>query len=240
MKIVIPMAGRGSRLAGWQNNIPKPLIQIAGRPMIEWALESFKGLPAAEVIFILLAEHENQFGIKQKLRQKFNKLSRFIMLNEVTQGQLCTVLAAREWIDPDEDLLIASADTLVVSDLANDISSRSKDCRGLISIATLPGDNWSFARTDNDGNVIAVAEKLRISDNASTGLYYFSSGQEFLEVGDEIIARQEKTRGEYYVIPVYQKYIERGWKVGISKADEVWDMGNPDAIAKFENHLKES
>ncbi len=47
----------------------------------------------------------------------------------------------------------------------------------------------------------------------------------------------EKTRGEYFVISVYQKYIQRGWRVGICPATEMWDMGTPEALAQFESHL---
>lgn len=232
------MAGRGSRLADWQENVPKPLILIAGKPMIEWALESLKGIPATEVVFVLLAEHEKLFGIKQKIKRIIDLPIKFNIINEVTEGQLCTVLTARHFIIPEEDILIASIDTLVISDLANHLRTLSDESHGLISVANMPGDKWSFARTNADGNVIEVAEKKRISDNASTGIYYFRSGREFLEMADKIIAKREKTRGEYYVIPVYQKYIERGWKVGVSKASEVWDMGNPDAIIEFEKHFK--
>jgi len=155
----------------------------------------------------------------------------------VTEGQLCTVLAARDWITKDEDLLIASADTYVISPLANNIAQRAADCRGIISVARLPGERWSFARVDEQGHVVEVAEKIRISDYASTGLYYFSNGCEFVKFADEIIAKQEKTRGEYYVIPVYQKYIDKGCNIGISIAQEMWDMGMPEAAAQFEKSL---
>jgi UDP-N-acetylglucosamine diphosphorylase / glucose-1-phosphate thymidylyltransferase / UDP-N-acetylgalactosamine diphosphorylase / glucosamine-1-phosphate N-acetyltransferase / galactosamine-1-phosphate N-acetyltransferase len=89
------------------------------------------------------------------------------------------------------------------------------------------------------GRVLEVAEKVRISDHASTGLYYFASGRELLTVADEMIAKQEMTNGEYYVIPVYQKYIQRGWRVQIAIASEMHDMGTPEALAAFEVYLQE-
>jgi dTDP-glucose pyrophosphorylase len=101
----------------------------------------------------------------------------------------------------------------------------------------MSGDNWSFARTDKTGRVVEVAEKLRISDYASTGLYYFSSGREFVSVAAEVISNGEKTKGEYYVIPVYQKYIQRGLDVRTSAASELWDMGTAEGLAAFERHL---
>lgn len=237
MKIVIPMAGRGSRFANSGMNLPKPLIPVAGKPMVAWALESLQGLAYSQIIFVALAEHEAQYGVSALLRSFAGPSAQVILIDGVTAGQLCTVLAARALIDSDEDVLIASSDTYVVSNLVQDIAKRATDCRGMISVVNLPGEHWSFARTDSAGQVVEVAEKTRISDHASTGLYYFASGSEFVQVADEMIRNQEKTRGEYYVIPVYQKYIQRGWQVGISLATQVWDMGTPVALAAFGQHL---
>lgn len=237
MKIVVPMAGRGSRFQGSGSVLPKPLIPVAGRPMVAWAIESLKGLAYSDFIFIALVEHETAFSVCARLRSFAGPSSRVVLIDAVTEGQLCTVLAAREWIDADEDVLIASSDTLVISELGQDIARRAVNCRGLISVANVPGEHWSFARTDETGRVVEVAEKVRISDHASTGLYYFSSGHEFVTVADEMIRNRDKTRGEYYVIPVYQKYIQRGWRVETSFASQVWDMGTPSALAAFEHHL---
>lgn len=237
MKIVIPMAGRGSRFADQGVNISKPLIPVHGRPMVAWALDSLYALAYSQIIFIVLQEHETAFGVTNLLSGLVGTTVQVIIIPSVTEGQLCTVLAAKELIDTDEDILIASADTYIRSSLHQDIMRRKPDCRGIISVANLPGERWSFARTDGDGRVVEVAEKVRISDHASTGLYYFSSGREFVSVADEMIAHQEKTCGEYYVIPVYQKYIKRGLRVEISLASEMWDMGTPEALDVFEKRF---
>lgn len=237
MKIVVPMAGRGSRFSAQGVHLPKPLVPIKGRPMLAWALQSLKHVSYTEIIFVALAEHEAQYGISAQLRSLVDAPVRILLLEGVTEGQLCTVIAARSMINTDEDLLIASSDTYVVSSLARDIQGRAADCHGIISVANVPGDRWSFARTDSTGRVIEVAEKTRISEHASTGLYYFSRGHEFLEVAQEMIRSGATTRGEYYVIPVYQKYIDRGWRVDISQASQMWDMGTPEAAEKFEHQI---
>ena len=86
--------------------------------------------------------------------------------------------------------------------------------------------------------MVEVAEKVRVSDNASTGLYYFSRASEFLEIADAIVQNREKTKGEYYVMPVYGKYVERGWRVRLSLAKTMWDMGTPQALEAFEGYLQ--
>ncbi len=236
MNIIVPMAGRGARFAKSGVDVPKPLISVNGRPMFEWALESLGDLwSEARIVIVVLKEHESRYGISSLLRSVIGSSAQIVVLDDVTEGQLCTVLAATDHIDRDKDLLVASCDTYVVSDLAKDIHERPDDCHGIISVADMPGDRWSFARTDETGRVVEVAEKERISNHASTGLYYFSNAQEFINVAEEIVRNREKTRGEYYVIPVYQKYIERGWRVDISVAERMWDMGNPEALEEFVN-----
>jgi UDP-N-acetylglucosamine diphosphorylase / glucose-1-phosphate thymidylyltransferase / UDP-N-acetylgalactosamine diphosphorylase / glucosamine-1-phosphate N-acetyltransferase / galactosamine-1-phosphate N-acetyltransferase len=231
MKVVMPMAGRGSRYANQGFSEPKPFINILGRPIFSWAMQSLRGVDFDELIVILLKDHESYIN---KFKDQFPSSTRYILIDEVTDGQLCTVLAAKEMLqDWVRDLLIISSDTLVVSNLGVDIRNRT-ECEGLISVASLPGDQWSFARTDNEGKVVAVSEKVRISESASTGLYYFRNTANFLQLADEMVTNQEKTRGEFYVMPLYQKYIDRGYYIGVSNADEMWDLGTPEASKAFE------
>lgn len=233
MIVIVPMAGRGSRFAGASPERPKPLVEIHGKPMFQWALKSLEGIRFSRIIFIVLDEHERRFAVSHCVQKQFDGNAIVVTIPQVTEGQLCTVLAAKQYINTDEDVLVSSSDTFVVSRLGEDIEKKRDDCRGIISVANLPGDRWSFARTDGDGKVVEVAEKIRISDYASTGLYYFSHGCDLVAVGEEMIRKGEKTRGEYYVIPVYQKFIQRGWRVDISLAAEMWDMGTPEAMAEF-------
>jgi UDP-N-acetylglucosamine diphosphorylase / glucose-1-phosphate thymidylyltransferase / UDP-N-acetylgalactosamine diphosphorylase / glucosamine-1-phosphate N-acetyltransferase / galactosamine-1-phosphate N-acetyltransferase len=233
MKIVIGMAGLGSRLADL-SPLPKPLIPIAGRPMIAWALDSLADLEFSEIIFVALAEHQLKFGVTERLRELAGNKARTILLDGPTEGQLCTILSAKERIDSDESLLVASADTYVRSELGRHLSDLDSDCRGVISVAEMGGDQWSFARLDDNGRVLEVTEKVRISDQVSTGLYYFSSGREFVEIGSQMVSSGMKSKGEYYVMPVYSEYLKRGWRVDASRASMMMDMGSPKALAEFE------
>jgi dTDP-glucose pyrophosphorylase len=238
MKVIVTMAGLGSRFVARGITTPKPLISVVGRPMVAWALQSLATIDYSEIIFVLLKDTEEKYNVSSLLRELVGDRGRLVLLNSVTEGQLCSVLAAHTFIDTDEDLLIASADTYVVSPLSRDIASLPTSCRGLVSVARIPGDCWSFARVDESGLVVEVAEIVRISEHASTGLYYFANGREFVAVAEELVHNRETTRGEFYVISVYQKYIERGWKVGISVASQMWDMGTPEAMEKFVQHVQ--
>ncbi len=236
MIIVLPMAGRGSRFEGHGYERPKPLILVNGIPMFITSLASIKGIEYSELVIVALKEHEELYGITNYLTEYKIERTKLVLIEEVTQGQLCTVLSATEYINKNEDVLIIGSDTIVKSEIGKDIQNKASDCKGLISVADMPGDRWSFAAVDKNGKVVEVAEKVRISSHASTGMYYFSNGKEFVNFSNEMIANKETTKGEYYVIPVYQKMIAKGDLVGISKAKAVWDLGTPDSL---QDYLKE-
>ena len=193
MKVVVPMAGRGTRLSS-VSDTPKPFIELNGKPMIYWALKSLEGFNnISEIIFIILSGHKNELDIVKLLDSSTNYPKNYVFIEKITKGQLCTVLTAKGIIESDEDLLIMSCDTYVQSQLYQKIVNRKESCKGIISVKELPGDQWSFVAIDHDMNVIEVAEKRRISDYASTGIYYFSNGNEFVKYSNEVIKNKNTT-----------------------------------------------
>jgi len=234
MNIVMPMAGRGSRFNGSNYTAPKPLINVLDKPMFVHSLASINNIEFDQLIIVALKEHDNNFNLNGLIKKYLGgKKVELILINEVTEGQLCTILKARELMDLEKSLLITSSDTIVISNIGNEIINRAKNCVGIISVADMPGEQWSFAKTDKSGKVIEVTEKVKISNHASTGLYYFSNTREFLSYADKIIADKEKTKGEYYVMPVYSHYIQDKKEISISIAKEMWDMGTPDALSNY-------
>jgi dTDP-glucose pyrophosphorylase len=233
MKVVVPMAGRGSRFANSSFSRPKPFIDVLGKPMFTWAIESLNGMDYSEIIFIALQEHETEFGLLEMMKKYVKEQFQLVLIDEVTEGQLCTVLAAKSIINTDESLLVISSDTLIEGGLMSDLPSDLEDVDGIISVLNLPGEQWSFAKVDSYGKVIEVAEKTRISDLASTGMYYFKSGAKLVEEADRLISNNERTRGEFYIMPIYQKLIDSGLNIRIAKAKNMWDMGTPEALAQF-------
>ena len=237
MIVILPMAGKGSRFTKTGIKSPKPLIDVMGKPMVWWSLHSLKDINYSKIVVIALEEHESNYKLTNIFKNMGYSNIHYVFLDKVTEGQLCTVLAARHHIDTDEDILVISSDTYILSNLGKEIRDKSGKCHGIISVANMPGEQWSFASIDDNDKVIEVAEKKRISNNASTGLYYFNNGKEFIKTSDEIISCGEKTKGEYFIIPVYQKYIDKGREVHISKAQVMWDMGNPTALSGFVEFL---
>lgn len=235
MLLIIPMAGRGSRFANVGYQTPKPLIAVNGKPMLYHAFQSVKNVPYSKVIFIALREHEEQYGVGNIIETQITSPFELILLDEVTEGQLCTVLTAAPYFSENESLLIAASDSYIDSDIAIELKHTRAD--GLISVCNLPGEQWSFAKTNEVGEVIEVAEKTRISDFASTGLYYFKDAKQFQYLAEELINKKETTKGEYYIMPLYNKLIAQGATIKLSHAKAMWDMGTPEAKQRFEAYL---
>ena len=236
--LIIPMAGRGSRYADVGYTKPKPLIEINGKPMLYHAYQSVKNVPFEKVIFIALKEHELTYGVSKIIKEQIVTDFELILLDDITEGQLCTVLTASHFFKENQAILIASSDSLIESNIAEEVKTSQAD--GIISVINLPGEQWSFAKTDEHGKVIEVAEKTRISDYASTGIYYFNDAIRFEQHAKRLIQQKETTKGEYYIMPLYNKYIVEGAQIELSHAKAMWDMGTPEAKLKFEKYLNET
>jgi NDP-sugar pyrophosphorylase family protein len=241
MNIVMPMAGRGSRFAQIGIATPKPLIEVFGRPMYAWAMDSLPLNLARRVIFICLEEHLRQPALESDIRHRYGALDpEIVRLEEVTEGQACTVLKARRWIDNDEPLLIYNADTYCRTLLAERLPRLRPQVDGLLGVFRAPGEKWSFARADSAGRVLETAEKSRISDWASTGLYYFRRGRDFVRHGEAMIDAGERVNGEFYVAPIYNRLIAAGAQIYIDPAQEVWVLGTPEDLRNFQQRFNRS
>tara|TARA_Y100000766_G_C18876237_1_gene590936 strand:- start:538 stop:1251 length:714 start_codon:yes stop_codon:yes gene_type:complete len=234
MIVVIPMAGRGSRYSNFGYSTPKPLIKINEKPMLYYAFNSVRKIKYDKVVFIALKEHHEEYNLDKLIRNEIVFDFELILLDEITEGQLCTVLKAKDYFEKGKGILIAASDSYVESNIHLELDCK---CDGLISVANLEGDNWSFARTDKENRVIEVSEKERISEYASTGIYYFSDAKVFEIEAERLISNNETTKNEYYVMPVYQKLINNNKLIKLSHAKSMWDMGTPDAKKRFENFL---
>jgi dTDP-glucose pyrophosphorylase len=235
VNIVMPMAGRGSRFAQIGVARPKPLIDVRGKPMYAWATDGLPLSLASRLIFICLAEHLADRTLAQDIRARYAQYDPLIIpLAQVTEGQACTVLAAREWIDNDDPLLVFNADTYCRTTLERALRSLPPSVDGVLDVFRAQGDRWSFARIDEQGRVLETAEKRRISDWATTGLYYFRRGADFVRHADRMIAAGDRSNREFYVAPIYNRMIAAGADIRANPVDEVWVLGTPEDLARFE------
>lgn len=243
MKIVIPMAGRGSRFAKAGYTKPKPLIEILGKPMIAWSIKSIRGFyPEArnrDFIFLILKEHEDKYRISDSLRKIAGANINITFVSRVTEGAACTVLLVKSFIESDEDIVVVDSDQFIV---CPDFSKNRRlaaetDWGGFIVTAEKSSPAYSYARTDERGNVLETSEKKQISTHASAGAYYFGKGKYFVRAAEEMIRKNIRFNNEFYLCPVYNEIIAMGKIVRIVPAEFWMTIGTPEEMKLFEETL---
>lgn len=235
MNFVIPMAGRGKRFSDVGYSKPKPLIEVRGKTLLQWSVDSLPMALCTRLIFVILMEHEREYNISEYIRQWYKDACdiHFVFVSEVTRGQAETVLKAAHVIIPDKPLLIYNIDTYFRSETLENLLCRD-DIDGVLGAFIDDSTRFSYARIGDDGFVSEVAEKMPISKNALTGLYHFSRGYDFLKVADEVIKKNDKTKGEFYVAPMYNKLIAEGKKFILDFCSQHAILGTPHELKLFE------
>jgi capsule biosynthesis phosphatase len=236
INIVIPMAGAGSRFIKAGFTEPKPLIKSHGKTLIEWAVASFDTLRArrnAHLIFVILEEHNQSFKLGDKLRVLFGTDITVISIGAVTSGQATTCLAAKQLINNFNQLIIYNCDTYTTGNeaLLDVIEAKRPD--GVLACFDATDPRYSFARVDKLGYVDLTTEKNPVSSHASTGLYYFRRGQDFIRAAEAMMHSGETAKGEYYVAPCYNELLKAGKKIKIYNVKDNWVLGTPDELEYF-------
>jgi len=239
MNIIYLMAGRGSRFRESGYKEPKALIQIKGRPMIQWATDSLSFISNARQIFLCLEEHEKKFAISQELKKLYGTEIEVILIKGVTEGAATTALLAKKIINTKEELIISNGDQFFVSKkFEKELANKQKNFTGLIPVFEGTHPRWSFAKVNDKGFVTEVAEKVPISNHATVGVYYFQQGKDFVWAAEEMIRKDIRRNNEFYVCPVFNELLGRGDKIKAVFADGMWSMGTPEDVIYFEKYYK--
>ena len=98
---------------------------------------------------------------------------------------------------------------------------------------------WSFAKLNNEGFVCKVAEKDPISDNATTGIYYWKKGSDFVKYAEQMIEKDIRINNEFYTCPVFNEAIEDNKKIKIFPVQKMWGIGIPEDLDYFLKNYKE-
>lgn len=232
MKIIIPMAGLGSRFAEQGYNVPKPFIKIYGEPMIKKVVDSIN-LPQHEYIFIARAEHIEKYDFNSIFKDINFQL---YPIYETTEGAAISVSLTKDLFKRDEEILIVNSDQLVSynNNQMEDVISSGID--GCIWCFVGHGPKWSYVRVNNEGNVVEVAEKKQISNIATGGMYYWRSFYNFLECTDTMVRANARVNNEFYVAPVYN-YMSPHQRTIIKMLDGIDQLGTPEDLRDYENRI---
>ena len=237
MNVLIPMAGAGSRFEKAGYTFPKPLIEVNGKAMIQVIVENL-GIDAHH-IFIVQKTHYEKYSL-QYLLNLLAPGCDIIQVDSITQGAACTTLLAKHLINNDQPLLMANSDQFVEWESSGFMYSMTADFidGGILTFkATHP--KWSFARLGPDGLVAEVAEKKPISDTATVGVYYWKKGSDYVKYAEQMIQKNIRTNGEFYVCPVFNEAIADGKKIRPYQIEKMWGLGTPEDLETFHKKYNE-
>jgi len=227
--IVIPMAGDSSRFQAAGVNLPKWTLNLKGHPMLEWAIVSLGEIITKDTKFMFVTKNNNNHKDKlQSIIKNFNLDYEIVNLEANTRGQAETVAKAISNQNKLLELVIWNVDTFVNPIALKTIGSE----RNQLVVSKLSGDHWSFAKIDEAGFVVETEEKKRISENASVGLYLFSSIGTYLSNFALYLKEFEvkkELKNELFVAPIYNYLIQKNVNVEIFEINsiDVFCMGTP-------------
>lgn len=235
VNVIIPAAGEGSRFSqmGWKK--PKPFIDVEGRPMLEHVINNVSP-PSAHVTALLRQAHiEKHPSLVRGLEKTGINI---LPVDSLTEGTACTVLLGRKIFDNDSPMMVANSDQLVNFDVAAFLQDcLDRDLDGSILVFRDPSldPKWSFAKVDDEGFVVEVAEKKPISDLATVGIYLFTRGRDFVSAAIDMIAANQRVNGEFYTCPVYNYMIANGARIGVYEVsmDSMYGLGTPEDLSAF-------
>lgn len=239
---LIPLAGRGSRFAKLGYKDPKPLIQVSGKPMIIQAANSLPN--STGHVFVTLQEHLENYPLEQALKNEYPN-ARIVAINEVTEGQAITCSLGLKDVDEEASLLIAATDNGMIYDKEKYqqlIEDENVDAvvftfRHHVSSKNNP-QMYGWVKTDGSDNITGVSVKVPISqdpynDHAIVGTFYFKKTAYFNKALQNLLDKDIKVNGEYYVDSLIGELVELGLTVKVFEVDDYIGWGTPDDYETF-------
>jgi glucose-1-phosphate thymidylyltransferase len=223
MQVIIPLAGKGTRLRPHTHLVPKPLLKVAGRPVMDWVMDRLEGLDVTELIFITghLKEQVEAFA-----RSRYHIPSRFIE-QKVQDGTAGAVNLARRYVKG--PVLIIFVDTVFEADLT--LINRT-DADGIIWAKEVEDyQRFGVVVTDAKGYMTRIIEKptTPISKLANIGLYYIRAVDSLWQGIDHVLANPAN-KGEWYLTDAFQWMIEHGKKILTAEVGGWYDCGKLDTL----------
>jgi len=154
-----------------------------------------------------------------------------VFVDQVTQGAAETCLLAKPYIKPKETLFIANCDQIMVWDQEHfEEWLAAERLDGAMLTFFKDTTAYSYVEVNSDGLAVRTAEKQVISPHATTGIYVWTRGEDFVWAAEQMIADDVRVNNEFYVCPVYNWNIARGDRIGIYPPQEHWPIGTPEDL----------
>jgi glucose-1-phosphate thymidylyltransferase len=236
MKIIVPMAGRGSRLRPHTLTVPKPLIPIAGKPIVHRLVEDIAGVinqEIEEIAFIIHKDFGKQVEVELiAIAKKLGAKGTICYQNEAL-GTAHAILCAKESMQG--PIVVAYADTLFRADFSLDTSADS-----VIWVKQVEDPSaFGVVQLNENNQIVDFVEKPKeyVSDLAIIGIYYFKSGETLRAELQYLLDNNVVKGGEYQLTDALENMKVKGLKFVPGKVDEWMDCGNKNVTVETNSRL---
>lgn len=226
MKVVIPVAGAGMRLRPHTYTQPKPLMPVAGKPIIRFIVDRLVEVGLTDFVFVIGYLGDK---IRNYLEQTYPNLDMEFVYQEQREGSAHAIWMAREILEDEESIFIAFGDTIFEADLR-----RMLECPHSCLAIKKVNDPREFgvAEFDEQEFVTRLVEKPRIpkSNMAIVGLYKIDEVGELLRAVEYLLSHEQRTYGEFQLTDALQIMVERGIRIQTMPVDNWFDCGRKDVL----------
>ena len=230
MKVIIPLAGKGTRLRPHTHLTPKPMLKVAGKPVISYLLDDLKSLGGIEQIIYITGHLKEK--VEEYARKDYDFPAVFVE-QTVQNGTATAVDLARPYVD--QPVLIIFVDTIFDADLS--LVQHSTDADGIIWVKEVEDyQRFGVVVTDANGFMTKIVEKptTPISKRANIGLYYIKNWKLLYE-GISYVMKQPSNKGEYYLTDAFQYMIEHGAKIKVVDVEGMVRRGEARHAARHQS-----
>lgn len=224
MKVIMPVAGKGTRLRPHTHITPKPMLKIAGKPVIDYVMDDLAKLGNVEQVIYITGHLKEK--VEQFAREKSPFPSVFVEQKE-QRGTADAVALAKPYVD--QPVMIIFVDTIFDADFS---VVKTTDADGIIWVKEVEDyQRFGVVVTDADGNMTKIIEKpsTPISKRANIGLYYVRNWKLLME-GIDWVLQQPPNKGEYYLTDAFQYMIDKGAKIRVVDVEGWYDAGKLDTL----------
>ncbi len=232
MKVIVPLAGKGTRLLPLTKRVPKPLVKVAGRPVMDYVMDALRGLDIEELIVVTGHLKEQ---VERYVTTHYQIPARFVE-QRTLDGTAGAIDLARPYVSG--PVVIVFVDTLFEADLS---VVRHGDADAIIWAKEVEDyRRFGVVVTDGRGYMTRIVEKpaTPVSRLANIGLYYVRDWKTLFD-GIAHVLRQPPNQGEFYLTDAFQYMIERGRRIAVAQVGGWYDCGNVDTLLETNRHLLE-
>jgi glucose-1-phosphate thymidylyltransferase len=236
MKVIVPVAGKGTRLRPHTHTKPKSLVRVAGKPILGHLVDRIRSLPMEELILIIDPDESKEASIRQFLDAAAPAPVRYVRQTEL-KGPAHAISLAREYID--RDVLIIFNDTLFDADLTQ-IETHQGD--GIIWVREVE-DPRRFGLVELEAKrIVRLVEKPEVppSNLAMIGMYYLKDGPGLMQRIERVMWEGRTVKGEFYLPDPLQLMLDEGFQLEAAPVQGWYDCGTIEALLDTNRVLLEN